>query len=220
MSQKKNTYIIFLIFGLLLVGVLLFQIIVQDEKRNEPMDEKVLNIIIGDSRFSDLSDEINSFHDVIIAKSGATCNYLEAAIQESIEVIKANPDKKISIYVNLGVNDLNYMSELDQEDGKFCSAKKYFEIYKKLSENEWKNQKVYFVFINPIDKNKISKSNKRTMENILEFNEIMSYYIKDTKISYCDTMQYLLVNGFSTKDGLHYTDDTTKDIYNYIHTCH
>lgn len=187
---------------------------------------KYKNIIIGDSRMYDIltNDNIKKDNDTkIIAKNGASCNYLETAIEEVEKYVKENNNYKFRIYLNLGVNDLNNVSKMDKVE-KYCSVEGYFKKYQMLIENEWEKHEIYFISINPIDneemlKGKYKNKNRRTNEEIMIFNEKMQYYIKDTKIKYCNTSQLLLVNGFETRDGLHYTEETSKDIYRYISFC-
>ena len=64
--------------------------------------------------------------------------------------------------------------------------------------------------INPINNNYLYLDS-----NIKNFNQKIKSSL-NSKIKYIDTNSYLVSNGFDTLDGLHYTNDTYKTIYNYI----
>lgn len=69
---------------------------------------------------------------------------------------------------------------------------------------------LYFVSVNPT-----SKSKEYMNEDIDNFNAKMRQGLS-SKIRYIDTNSYLKANGFSSSDGVHYSTNTYKDIYNYI----
>ena len=51
------------------------------------------------------------------------------------------------------------------------------------------------------------------------FNASMIEGLSDTEVKIIDTNTYLTANGYNTFDGLHYDDETTEKIYNFIKLC-
>ena len=73
-----------------------------------------------------------------------------------------------------------------------------------------KGAKVYFVSVNPTDGNY-----EYLNTNINNFNQSLKQgLISDIK--YIDSNSHLKSVGFKTTDGLHYTNETYQEIYNYI----
>lgn len=161
-------------------------------------DTKVL--LVGDSRFVGMkeTDIFNLNSDVFfICESRMGYDWLINVAEEEIyNYVKDYPAMKVII--NLGVNDLDNID-------------KYVERYKKYIEDDID---LYVMSINPIDVEKMytygyTKAS-RTQANLEKFNKIMKDNFK-----YLDTYTLLLDNGYNTNDGLHYTDNTNTDIFNY-----
>ena len=97
----------------------------------------------------------------------------------------------------MGVNDLyhpdSYISYINEKSASWKS----------------KGATTYFVSVNPTDG---SYSNLNS--DIDTFNQKLRSGLTNAK--YIDTNTYLKQNGYSTTDGLHYTSDTYRKIYNYI----
>lgn len=118
--------------------------------------------------------------------------------QTGIPNIENNIQQGSSLVILMGVNDLyqanNYISYLNS------------------NATSWKNRgaNIYFVSVNPTE-----GSYNSLNADIDSFNQRLRAGLT-SNITYIDTNSYLKSNGFSTTDGLHYTNDTYNDIYNYI----
>lgn len=118
--------------------------------------------------------------------------------QTGIPNIENNIQEGSSLVILMGVNDLyqanNYISYLNS------------------NATSWKNRgaNIYFVSVNPTE-----GSYNSLNTDIDKFNQRLRSGLT-SNITYIDTNSYLKSNGFSTTDGLHYTNDTYNDIYNYI----
>lgn len=176
-------------------------------------------VIVGDSRMwlIDVSrDKLNIPSNIIFdAESGARIDWLHnKGIYKLEEIIKnMNSNYKYSVIFNLGVNDLDSDSDVEE------IAREYFDTYKKIIVNN-KNISFYFLSVNPIDDvtiyEKFSKYNKRTNKKIEKFNNYFNHRLKKEDLSnakYCDSYNNLK---FVLPDGLHYDLDTDKRIINYI----
>lgn len=152
-------------------------------------EEKKL-LFTGDSRFVGMKDLSDG--EIFFAESGKGFPYF-CSLQDSIK----NENIDI-IVVGFGVNDL-------------YNVKKYVEY---LNNNPF-SADVYFLTVNPVDEYTEKKYGYTiTNKDIDEFNS----YIKESAVYYkvLDTNSYLNSIGFETKDGLHYTDETYQNIYEYI----
>lgn len=69
--------------------------------------------------------------------------------------------------------------------------------------------------VNPLDKEKCDKYGY-DYDGVMSGIEVFNDKLSETEYMYIDTYSYLMNNGFSTVDGLHYTDDTYRLIYNYV----
>jgi len=175
-------------------------------------------IIVGDSRIeliNDKKEQMNIPDSVIfIARSGATIEWLyNTGLPELKEILNNRNSYKYHVVFNLGVNDINYVSDVKER------AKLYYDIYDKVIDvNE--DVSFYFLSVNPVDENRIyeyfSMDNKRTNRKIEKFN---NYFInrldkENTKnATYCDSYNDL---DFYLPDGLHYDTPTDTKIIKYI----
>lgn len=102
-----------------------------------------------------------------------------------------------TVIINLGVNDLD--------------SGAYLRLYNGLPDEFLDNNKVIFMSVNPCDGG-YSYLNSR----IEAFNNDMRDGL-DSRITFLDSYTYLMWNGYSTVDGLHYTSDTYINIYNFVY---
>lgn len=153
-------------------------------------------IFVGDSRFvgmdkvCNISDKKNYF---VVAKVSMGYDWL---IDEAIPQMNKIRDKNKNItswnlVINLGINDLYNLN-------------KYKDIYDNFS----LDYNIYVVSVNPIERH-----NSITNKDIEEFNSLLKSVNKSV---YIDTYKYLKTKGYSTTDGLHYTDDTYERIFEFI----
>lgn len=153
-------------------------------------------IYVGDSRFvgmnsvCSIDSEDNTF---VVAEISQGYSWLvSSAIYEIDSIVSSNKDiTKWNIVIGLGVNDLGNISN-------------YLEEYKRLSDN----YTLFVVSVNPIEYH-----NYITNSNITKFNNELKTL---DNIVYIDTYSDLISKGFSTKDGIHYTDSTYENIFSYI----
>ena len=172
-------------------------------------------IIVGDSRMELIKKdkEINiPFNFKFVAKSGMKIAWLKDEALDEVDDIIDNNKYNYDIVVNMGVNDLND----DKYDGEDI-ANDYFDIYSKLAKDH-PNINLYLLSVNPIDEKKINKywANNRTTNEIKLFNKTIQARLKEENMDnmfYCDSYNNIK---FNTDDGLHYTQDTNREIINYI----
>lgn len=182
------------------------------------------SIIIGDSRMYLASKIITDDNIIFVAQNGATCDYLWGTAEKEVEnILKDNPDEHFNIFFNLGVNDLNRMEKGIKPDGKTtCDAKIYSDYYLGLKE-KWSNHNLFFISVNPVDKEKMENSSKHkngtNNEKIEKFNTDVEKAIKTSGFYYCDIYTKLLEEGFESYDGLHYSDEVTKKIIEETKKC-
>ena len=172
----------------------------KEEERREELKENFTKadlIIVGDSRMVGLESAVSTDAKVI-AKVSAGLNWLKnTAIYEIRNYVNENS----VIVLNFGVNDL-------------YNSGNYVSYYNAIKE-EFPNNQICFMSVNPVDEVKEAQHGYSvTNENIRNFNQKMKDNL--VGIKYIDTYTYLMENGFSTGDGVHYKGDTYRDIYNYM----
>lgn len=153
-------------------------------------------IYVGDSRFvgmnsaCNIDSEDNTF---VVAKISQGYSWLvSSAIYEIDSIVSSNKDiTKWNIVIGLGVNDLGNISN-------------YLEEYQRLSDN----YNLFVVSVNPVEYHSYINNS-----NIIKFNNELKSL---DNIMYIDTYSSLISKGFSTKDGIHYTDETYENILSYI----
>lgn len=158
--------------------------------------------IVGDSRMYLLCmrDWYKAEKGTCVAKSAMGYNWFESTAIGTVNSL--NSDKKKYIVNNLGVNDLGHID-------------KYIAKYEELANGSWKNYMMFLLSVNPTE-GKYAYMNSK----IDSFNDqIKNMVSKYKNMAYCDTNAYLKKNGFGTTDGLHYSKDTDKVIYEQIKKC-
>ena len=152
-------------------------------------------IFVGDSRTVGMKSAVGGESDTWSCKSGMGLNWMRST---GIPNIESSIKNGSALVILMGVNDLyqvnNYISYLNENVATWTG----------------KGAKVYFVSVNPTD----GSYNNRN-DNINSFNKKIRANIS-SNIKYIDSNSYLKSNGFSTTDGLHYTNETYNKIYNYI----
>lgn len=146
------------------------------------------SVWIGDSRTVGLSNYVNID---CIAEIGCGINYFWNNYNY-IESLRG-----YNIYINLGVNDLYNIDN-------------YIYTFNTMSDDFLNNNNIYIISVNPCNYD-------YTYLNcdIIDFNYQLSTSL-DNRYKYIDTYNYLASYGFDTVDGLHYTEYTYYDIYNYV----
>lgn len=113
-------------------------------------------------------------------------------------------DLNYNIVLNLGINDTH-------------NGSKYAKLYNEL-ELKYPNHNFIVVSVNPENEEKMIETGYKFVGNkyIEEFNKNLKKDLSNT-IPYIDTYTDLVKNGFETKDGLHYTSETSKHILDTIY---
>lgn len=104
---------------------------------------------------------------------------------------------KAKILCNLGVNDL-------------ARFPLYRDLYERLIAD---GIDITFMTVNPVDENVLDYTYNVTNEEVEGFNDYMRAI---EGLNILDTNKILKSEGYSTVDGLHYTDETSEYIYHII----
>lgn len=153
-----------------------------------------LNLTIGMSKMKD---------NWVYCKSGKGYNWFEGDSLEKINnTMKEHAEIDQWVIVSAwGANDL-------------WNLNTYLDKYKKLLYGEWKNCRLYLVSVNPVNGRMSGRYN-----GISSFNAMLRQFVDGNKkksgnrVYYIDTNRKLSTEGFSTIDGLHYTERTNCLIY-------
>ena len=155
-------------------------------------------IFVGDSRYVEM-EKYAKENDTFIAENGVGYYFL---INHMSEIVSLS-DENTKIIVGLGVNDIL----LGSSDYK----KLLVELDKKTDAT------VYYMLINPVDDDICSYVGYKVSNAMIdEFNTKIEDELIGTDIKIINVNTYLKETGFTSFDGLHYSDDTTEKIYNYI----
>ena len=184
-----------------------------NETVNNLKNSKV--IIVGDSRMERIVDDesINiPSNFTFVAKSSMKINWFKNTALSRVRKILTNDKYKYHIVINMGVNDLDE----EQYNGDEI-ASEYFELYNNLAK-KYSTSKIYILSVNPINEDMINERwhNGRTTKKVKAFNSTIKKELDNSELNniyYCDSYNTL---DFKTKDGLHYTQDTNREIINYI----
>lgn len=159
-------------------------------------------IYIGDSRFQGMKNVVsyNEETEVWITKVGAGYDWFNDTALDSLKTVIDSDDEAI-IVLNMGVNDPGNVDN-------------YISRYNSVA-SSYKNSKVVAVSVNPIN----DSTSKSLINNsmVVEFNSELKKGLSD-KIKYCDTYSKIK-SSFGTTDGVHYTNSTSKEIYEAIKKC-
>ncbi len=158
-------------------------------------------IFVGDSRMVGMQKAIAPSDTKYIAENGQGYTWLNSTAGVTLRYyLKSNPDVKVVLA--LGVNDLG-------------NVKKYITYYKKLIK-EFPKTKFYVLSINPVDEAKEAKYGYSVKNSQIETFNKKIYADATLKSRYINTYKYLKSEGYTTRDGLHYTAAVYKKLYNYI----
>lgn len=159
-------------------------------------------IFIGDSRTVGMKNAVGSNDHIWSCEVGKGLSWMKSTGVPNIEQ-QINQDTAIVIL--MGVNDC--------ADPGIASIYATY-INKEVKEWTKSGAEVYYVSVNPVDESKYE--GPITNSDIDDFNSTLKS-ILDKSISWIDTNS-AIKNSFKTSDGLHYDDDTYKNIYNIITT--
>ena len=154
-------------------------------------------VFVGDSRFFGMYRACYGSGGSYLACSGKGLDWLQPRMSSLYNM------KGKYIVINMGVNDLK-------------NIRGYIKFYNSFPDSFFENNKVIFMTVNPVDeelekKYGIYKKNK----DINNFNEIMKKELR-SEFRILDSNYYMNKKGFVTYDGLHYSDETIRDLYKWI----
>lgn len=163
-------------------------------------------IFIGDSRTVAYKEIVNlDNYDFVtfIAEVGKGFDWFNKIALEKLNTRFNTTDLKYNVVLNLGINDLQNID-------------KYIKYYNKLVLDN-PNHNFFVVSVNKVDTEKMIKNGYNKLENrqIEEFNNELKKSLSD-KIHFIDTYSYFENKNLDTTDGLHYTNETSTEILNYI----
>ena len=167
-------------------------------QHSEKTNEYETYIFVGDSRYVQMSSYAES-DDTFIAENGVGYKFLSSHMDEIVSM----SDENTKIVIGLGVNDV------------FSGTRRYKELLLDLRSRT--NADIYYMLINPVD-DELCASNGYTVTNevIDDFNINMQSDLIGSGVKTIDANSYLKVIGYTTRDGLHYNSETSRNIYNYV----
>ena len=178
-----------------------------DSSSASTFDENTKKIIIGDSRCVGMKEALGEDAKKVswICESGKGYNWFSKTAVSKLDGLVAD-GKNYNVIINLGVNDLHniqsYITKFNQM----------------LKDDKYKNCKFIIVSVNPVDEAKEAKNGYSVKNSSIEnFNTKMRTGL-DSSIKYCDVYSDIS-KSFDTRDGLHYTASSYKNIYSSINKC-
>ncbi len=157
-------------------------------------------IFVGDSRTVQMKRAVKYDRSVcsFIAESSMGYEWFRDEAVPAVDSALYSMGGNIAIVVNMGVNDLSDV-----------------EWYTKLVNRkaaEWASRgaDTYYMSVNPVDDGRTQVKNSQ----IEEFNTSLQDSL-DTAVAWIDCYGFLMAYGYESADGLHFTDDTSRDIYRY-----
>ena len=168
----------------------------------KPDGKKQMLIIVGASRVRQMAQAVTTDRNVIyIAHPGKGLDWFKnRAFRKLRRYLKKYPKSKVVI--QLGNNDI----KKNTPDGRIDD---YIQTYKSLI-SKWPKAKFYFMDILP----SADESNQKKVEASIQFNRMIALTFPG---QYIGGRDYMLNNGFRCSYNLsHYSDNTSRDIYNFI----
>ena len=156
-------------------------------------------IFLGDSRMVGMKRTYSPSNTLYIAKEGMGYSWLKSTGGPTLKnYLKANPNVKVVLA--LGVNDLG-------------NIQSYISYYRSLIK-AFPKTKFYVLSVNPVDQKKEARYGYSIKNSsITSFNKKLYVAFRS---SFINSYNYMKKNGFETRDGLHYTAEVYKDLYDYI----
>lgn len=165
-------------------------------------------IYVGDSRMVGLCLSVNlsSKEDCSIAKGSMGYNWFSNTALPQIKS-KLNSNKNSTVVIYMGTNDL-------LNNGAFES---YAKDYNQLAK-DYNDSSIMIVSVTEIDDNKAVENGYQVKNSqVVNFNNSLKKSLS-SDVKYCDVYSKIN-NNFNTSDGIHYTSDTYKNIYQQIQNC-
>ena len=162
---------------------------VQPAARAEDADDI---IFVGDSRFVQMKNAVGENPYLWIAKGSQGYDWFSG---EAVAQIDAAVQSGTKILINFGVNDVG-------------NEKSYAELVnRKAAEWEEKGAEVYYASVNPVEDGRYV-----TEEKVEKFNEKLQEDL-NSAVEWIDSFSWLMENGYTLTDGLHFSSDTYEKLY-------
>ncbi|MDO4633180.1 MAG: hypothetical protein Q4B01_04920 [Eubacteriales bacterium] len=173
--------------------------VVNSSDTPEPTTTGKVDILVGDSRTVGLGSATGTSGKTI-ALVGSGYSWWVSTARARLKQ-KLNSHKTATVVLNFGVNDID-------------NCDKYISSYRSLMKS-YPNARIYIMSVNPIDAkyNWGYYSYSQLSQRIKTFNKKMKAAFPN---NYLDCHSHLVRSKFSTVDGIHYTADTYKKIYQFI----
>lgn len=155
---------------------------------------------VGDSRTVAMETAVgkDGANDRWVAKKGAEYKWFNS---DGVAGVKSKLKPGEIIVFNMGVNDLN-------------DAQQYIDRLKELAKGDWKDHKIIINAVTPVDDKKSAQAKNAAIK---EFNDKLRNALSGIpNISFTDTSSQISSNLKTGKEGVHYTDDEYKKIYNAV----
>lgn len=179
-------------------------------------------IYVGDSRIKELEAYSKSEDAERANDHTDKCYYIysdkadlkwfnETAKAQIQDILNKNPYTTFRIVISLGSFDFDNVSN-------------YISTYSKLAKTTWKTQRLYIDSINPVNEEQMEKSKVYSRTNINttkinEFNKQLNQLISNENVSnlkYINTYGELTNQGFTTKDGFNYTNESYQTFHDSV----
>lgn len=155
-------------------------------------------IVLGDSRMVGMDEDVSSAATFIAKVSMGYKWMMDTAIPQA-EAKGGSPNAYV---FNFGIND---MYNVD----RYISALNAFA-------SRHPDDLVYYMSVNPVDEARAAAygySDKNS--SVVSFNDKMRRSLSDN-IIYIDSYSWMMTNGFSASDGIHYSASTDKALYKFM----
>lgn len=175
-------------------------VIGKDDENGTKAENMVINnyVYVGDSRFVAMSKYMG-ITDTCIARIGVGCQFFE----DNLELLRTYDSENTVYIVNLGVNSVFYF-----RPEKFAATVNEFAAGIK--------GRVCYATVAPVDDAKCISSGYGERSSAVDKWNRELVPLLSSHVAVIDLNAYMMQTGFGSTDGLHYTEDTYKKIYEYL----
>ncbi len=171
----------------------------EGKKTEMPAETATAHIFMGDSRMVGMSSVVSASDTFFIGKTSMGYSWLESTASTELASCLALYSRA-KVIMAFGINDLYNISN-------------YIDYYNTLIK-KYPSANFYFMSVLPVDEAKEQQYGYTvTNSEIKSFNNQLRNAFPT---SYLDVYSYLESDGFSTSDGIHYTNSTYQKIYDYV----
>ncbi|MDO5344337.1 MAG: hypothetical protein Q4E91_01165 [Lachnospiraceae bacterium] len=156
-------------------------------------------LIVGDSRVVGMDAAVSTSQAKFIGKVSMGYTWLKSTAGLQVKRYLAG-NQKLKVVFAFGINDLGNISQ-------------YISYYKSLMK-EFPDTEFYFMSVNPVKEDQASAYGYTVKNSAIQsFNKKMKSAFGSR---YINAYSYLMKQGFSAVDGIHYTGATYQKLYKYI----